>query len=180
MALEAATHIADLVNTNPPGGDFASTLDEHLRLIKNVLKTDIPFTGAVTATHLELNKLAGYTGAVPELGTVQGWTKQQYFGEATLTDAVNIVWVLDDAQTAKVTLQGNRTLDNPTTMQAGGTYLLRIIQDATGGRTLAYGTAYKFPNGLAPTLTTPANAVDLLSCVSDGTSMFCIATLDLK
>lgn len=181
MAIEGATHISELVITNPPGGDNAATADDHLRLIKAVLKTDFAsISGAVTATHTELNKLAGYTGAIPELGTVQNWAKQQYFGTTTLTDVSNIAWLAEDAQVAKVTLAGNRTLENPTTLVDGGTYILRIIQDATGSRTLAYGTAYKFPNGVTPILTTTANAIDLLSCISDGTNMFCNMILDLS
>jgi len=45
--------------------------------------------------------------------TVRAYTKQQYYGEASLTDGANISWNLDNAQTAEVTLGGNRTLDNP-------------------------------------------------------------------
>jgi len=181
MALEGATYIDELVNTNPPGGDNASTIDDHLRLIKAVLLNSFAnVSGAVTATDVELELLAGYTGVLPELGTVQSWTKQQYFGEATLTDGANIAWVVEDAQTAKVTLAGNRTLTNPTTIVAGGTSILRILQDATGSRTLAYGSAYKFPGGVTPTLTTAASSTDLLSCYSDGTNMYCIMTLDVK
>lgn len=181
MALEAATHISELVITNPPGGDAASTIDEHLRLIKSVLKTDFSaISGAVTSTHVELNKLTGYTGAIPELGTVQAWAAQQYFPTSTLTDGVAIDWNLDAAQVAKVTLGGNRTLNAPTNMNDGGTYILRINQDPTGGRTLSFNAVYKFASGIAPTLTTAGSAVDLLSCTSDGTNMFCTVILDVK
>lgn len=105
------------------------------------------------------------------------YTKQQNFGTATLTDGANIAWNLDDGQSAKVTLGGNRTLDNPTNMIDGGTYILRVIQDATGSRTLGFGTAYKWPGGTPPTLTTTANAVDILSFVSDGTNMYGVSQL---
>lgn len=181
MALEAATFIDELVNTNPPGSDDASTIDEHLRLIKAVLLNSFAnISGAVTATDVELNLLAAYTGAIPEVGTVQAWTRQQYFPEIALTDGTTIDWDLDVEQTAKVTLGGNRTLAAPTNMKAGGTYLLRIIQDGTGTRTLAYNSVFKFVSGLAPILTTDINAVDLLSCTSNGTNMYCVISLDLK
>jgi hypothetical protein len=100
------------------------------------------------------------------------WAKQEYFGTATLTDAANIAWNLTDAQVAKVTLGGNRTLDNPTNMKDGGVYILRVIQDGTGTRTLAYGTAYKWPGGVAPVVTATAGAVSILYFVSDGTNMY--------
>lgn len=96
---------------------------------------------------------------------------QQYFAEATLTDAASIAWNLNTAQTAKVTLTDNRTLANPTNMKAGATYILRIIQDATGTRTLAYGSAYLFPSAATPTLSLGAADVDLISFYCDGTSM---------
>jgi hypothetical protein len=113
-------------------------------------------------------------------GTVRSYTKQQRFGEASLSDGANISWNLDNAQTAAVTLGGNRTLDNPTNMQAGATYILRVEQDSSGSRTLAYGNAYKWPGGTAPVLTTTGGATDILSFYSDGTSMFGNATLDLQ
>lgn len=112
--------------------------------------------------------------------TVRAYTKQQYYGEASLSDVANISWNLDNAQTATVTLGGNRTLDNPTNMHAGATYILRVEQDSTGSRTLAYGTAYMFPGGTDPVLTTTALATDILSFYCDGTNMHCVATLDSK
>ncbi len=114
------------------------------------------------------------------LATVNAWTKQQYFAKAALTDGVNIAWNLDNAQTAAVTLAGNRTLDNPTNMKDGAHYTLKVVQDATGSRTLAYGSAYKWPSGVAPTLTTTASAVDLLTFWSDGTYMYGAAVKDLR
>jgi len=116
----------------------------------------------------------------PDITTTQTWTAQQHFSEATLVDGATISWDLDTEQTATVTLAGNRTLNSPSNLNAGGTYILRIVQDSTGTRTLGYGSVYKFPSGIAPTLTTDANATDLLSCYSDGTNMYCNMTLDVS
>ena len=49
MALETATHINDLVITNPAGGDDLSLGDDHIKLIKQCLKTDLPLTAPATA-----------------------------------------------------------------------------------------------------------------------------------
>lgn len=103
------------------------------------------------------------------------FTAQQNFVEATLTDGATINWNMNTQQAAKVTLGGNRTLANPTNLVAGGTYILRVIQDGTGSRTLGFGTAYKWANGIAPTLSTAAGAVDLLSFYSDGTNLYGVA-----
>lgn len=65
MALETGSFTSDLVITNPTGADAKSTADDHLRLIKTVIKnTWANITGAVTATHTELNRLVGITSNV--------------------------------------------------------------------------------------------------------------------
>jgi hypothetical protein len=89
----------------------------------------------------------------------------------TLTDAATITWNTTLGTVATVTLGGNRTISNPTNLRVG-TYMLIVKQDATGSRTLTWGTAYKFPAGVKPTLTTTANAIDLISFFCDGTNMF--------
>ncbi len=42
MALESATYISGLVDTNPAGSDAISQGDDHIRLIKTVLKNTLP------------------------------------------------------------------------------------------------------------------------------------------
>ena len=68
MALEDLTgtkYIDDLVATNPAAGDNVSEGDDHIRGIKNVLKTTFPnIDGAVNATDTELNYVDGVTSAI--------------------------------------------------------------------------------------------------------------------
>lgn len=91
--------------------------------------------------------------------------------EQTLTDGANISWDADSGHAAVVTLGGSRTLDNPTNLVVG-TMVLRVVQDGTGSRTLAYGSAYKWSGGTAPTLTLTGAAVDLLTFYCDGTNLY--------
>jgi hypothetical protein len=49
-------------------------------------------------------------------------------------------------------------------------YRLFLKQDSTGGRTAGW-TGFKWPGGVAPTLSTGANAVDIFDFYYDGTSM---------
>ena len=105
-------------------------------------------------------------------GTATDFTAQQNFISQSLTDGASISWNLASQQNAHVTLGGNRALANPTNLKNGGTYILRVVQDATGSRTLSYGSVYKWPGGVAPTLSTAANAIDILTFVSDGTNMY--------
>jgi len=83
----------------------------------------------------------------------------------TLTDAATIAVDMSTSCNFTVTLGGNRTLGNPTGMVTGQTGSIFIVQDGTGGRTLAYSSNWEFPNGTAPTLSTAAGAVDRLDYI---------------
>lgn len=110
-------------------------------------------------------------------GTVGQFTAQQNFPAATLTDGATISWNLNSQQVASLTLGGNRTLSNPTNLVNGGTYALIVKQDATGNRTLSYGTAFKWMGGITPALSSTANATDILVFISDGTYLYGVANL---
>ena len=80
-----------------------------------------------------------------------------------------------------VILDGNYTLGNPTNATVGQSGVVYIVQDGTGSRTLGVGTHWHFPAGTAPTLTTTANAVDVLAfSVRTSTSIAANAILDVK
>jgi len=68
MALEDLTgtkYIDDLNSSNPAAGDNVSEGDDHIRGIKNVLKTTFPsIDGAITATDTELNYVDGVTSSI--------------------------------------------------------------------------------------------------------------------
>jgi hypothetical protein len=90
------------------------------------------------------------------------FTKAQRGSITTLTDGATITPDFSLNNHYEVTLGGNRTLANPTNVVAGQSGVIRVVQDGTGSRTLAYGSNWKFSNGAAPVLTTTINAVDLL------------------
>lgn len=94
----------------------------------------------------------------------------------SLTDASTIAINFSAGIDFTVTLGGNRTLGNPSNMKVGQTGCIFIVQDATGSRTLAYASNWKFAGGSAPVLTTAANAVDML-CYFVRSSTFVIGTL---
>lgn len=62
---DTAAHIGDLDATYPPGGESRKTADNIFRHIKTVLKTDLAeIKGPVTASHTQLNYMAGVTANV--------------------------------------------------------------------------------------------------------------------
>ena len=95
----------------------------------------------------------------------QSFSKAQRGAIVTLTDGATITPDFATANNFTVTLAGNRTLANPTNLTAGQTGSIFIVQDGTGSRTLAYGSYYDFVSGVAPTLSTGANAIDRIDYV---------------
>ena len=117
-------------------------------------------------------------GATDLTATAREYTKTQNFNMTTLTDGSTISWDLSQNQVATVTLEGNRTLDAPSNQVAGSTYILIVVQDGTGSRTLATSNAaFLWPGGTEPTLTTTAAAIDVLTFVSNGSKMLGVAQL---
>lgn len=79
-----------------------------------------------------------------------------------------------------LTLTGNLTLDNPTTEQVGQSGFIAFIQDATGSRTLTLGSEYLNAGGTAPTLSTAANAIDIVGYCVVGTGQILLGSALLE
>lgn len=96
------------------------------------------------------------------INNVRTWNAQQPFGNGTLTDGATITWDLDKYPVANVTLGGDRTIEF-INARAGGTYLLKVIQDPTGTRLLTWDSAIFWAGGTAPTLSTTGAFYDVFS-----------------
>lgn len=95
----------------------------------------------------------------------------------TLTDGATITPDFAADCNFTVTLGGSRTIANPTNITAGQSGSIFIVQDATGSRTLNWGSFWDFPGGTAPTLSTAANAVDRVDyIVRSSTSIHTVFT----
>ena len=111
------------------------------------------------------------------------WLAQQTPMNGTLTDGATVDWNGDtNGQSVKLTLGGNRTMNAPTNINEYAAYVIRVIQDGTGSRTLAWNSAFKFAGGTAPTLTTTASAVDVFTFIGGGSNvLYCVGqTMDVK
>lgn len=96
------------------------------------------------------------------LGASQTWTKAQRGAISALTYAATITPDFSQSNNFSLTLTGSATLATPTNIVPGQSGIIAISQDAIGNKTLAFGSAWKFQGGVAPSLTTTANAVDHL------------------
>jgi len=115
-----------------------------------------------------------YDADTAKTDVAQTFTAAQRGAYVTLTDAATIATDLSLGNQFQVTLGGNRTLGAPTNVVAGQSGVIRVVQDGTGSRTLAYNSVFKFPGGTAPTLTTTANAVDLLAYHVESTTRIAV------
>lgn len=137
MAIESAAFISDLNTSNPPGSDPVGQADDHIRLLKSVLKATFPnLTGAVSVTQSQLN-----TALVPT-GSILLWSGA--------TSSIPSGWALCNGQTvAKTDGSGNITtpdLTNKFVVCAGTSYSV----GATGGA-----------SSVTPTITLTNQAVTL-------------------
>ena len=96
----------------------------------------------------------------------------------SLTDAASIAIDMGLGNNFAITLAGNRTLSAPTNVTPGQTGYIYVVQDGTGSRTLAFNSAYIFVSGTAPTMSTGANAIDLL--IYNAKTTTAITTLVVK
>ncbi len=107
----------------------------------------------------------------------------------TLTDGAEIAWQANQGYSYQVTIAGNRLMLNPSDMTIGARYTLLVIQDGTGGRSLTWGSAYRFPSAqfadspspvsdraIVPTLSSAPGSHTILEFWSDGTHLSLVAT----
>lgn len=78
-------------------------------------------------------------------------------------------------------LAGATTMANPTNMVPGQSILLDLVQDATGGRLVAWGSFWKFPGGIAPVLSTAPGRRDVIvGEVISATEILCGVLADVR
>jgi len=86
-----------------------------------------------------------------------------YQSEVTVAFSSNITFNFATFNAAVVTLSTNISSQSLTNVIPGKAGTIRFIQDATGGRTTVWNTFFKWNGGVAPILSTNANAVDILN-----------------
>ena len=128
----------------------------------------------------------GGTGA----GTLAGASIVTYTGTETLTNktltnptvtnyvetpysansSTAITLALTNGTVQIITLTGNATITMPTAT-SGKSFIMFLKQDATGSRTVTWSTV-KWAGGTAPTITSTASRMDILSFFADGTNWY--------
>lgn len=129
--------------------------------------------GALQVTESQVTDLKAYalTTAVQANTTLIGAKYDKPGLSTTAASGANHAFDLDSSRTHKLVLTANCTV-TLINAEAGETFDLILVQDATGGRNITWPANVKWPGNTAPTLTATANAVDLVRLVFDGTDFF--------
>ena len=154
---------------------------------------DAALSTAVTALATGNAALASGNAALVDLdgkydktgGPISGpvVVQSQSIGEPEVTPLASGVIVLDFSagNNFEFTLVDSSTLGAPISPSGGQCGAITVRQDGTGSRTLAYSGGWQFAGGTAPTLTTTASGVDVLSYyVTSPTEIQTIASLDFQ
>jgi hypothetical protein len=112
---------------------------------------------------------------VAVVNTAQEYTAAHNFNATTLTSGNSIAWDLAANQVARLVLSTNGTMADASNKVDGSVYILLVTQ-GTGSNTLAWNATYKWPSGTAPTLTTGSAKSDIFTFISNGTSLFGVAS----
>jgi hypothetical protein len=118
-------------------------------------------------------KNVGTSGdAVPLLNRANTFSKAQTFDPVDLTFGASIAWDWSKGPIARLRMTDDGALAAPTgTNSKAGTWSVFIRQDDVGGRTLTLDAVYLPPSGEPIELSPDPNSLDVLTCVSDGTSI---------
>ena len=141
MTVETALYPTQLNTTLPTSSDFVSEGDDHLRLLKTVVKTTFPnVAGAVSASQVELNYVTGVTSPIQAQidtkGAIAGqtWTGAHVFsGTAAVPTLAQGTNTTGAASTAFVQAEWATRLPNYTTpITASSTELNRLVGVTSG------------------------------------------------
>ena len=98
-----------------------------------------------------------------------------------LSDGATITIDMATACHHSVTLGGNRTFAAPSNQVVGQSGSIFITQDGTGSRTASFNSAFKFIGGVAPSLSSAANATDRIDYIIKASNVIqCAVSLDIK
>ena len=166
MTVETASYISQLDATLPLPGDKKREGDNHLRLVKTVLKTQFPNfgTAAMTATTTELNYVVGVTSGIQsQINTKATKAGDTYTGAHDFTGAT---------PTVPTATAGDSSSKAASTAFVGSTAFSSALPGQTGnaGRTVrtdgtsaAWGSIYGSPQVISTNTTAATGTAYLLT-----------------
>jgi hypothetical protein len=149
--------------------EFNNIINDYNGNIKNA---NIASDAAIEASKLDSNILTTTnTKTVTNKTLAKPKLIQPYTDIVTATDGATITFDLSQGHIQQVTLGGNRTL-TISNAQVGSAFALKLIQDASGNRTVTWFSTIKWAGGVAPTLTPTANKADWFGFICTGANTY--------
>jgi hypothetical protein len=135
--------------------------------------SDDPTTGTQVGNRLynDNRYVASNDTTIVRTNVASADTQQKWFQAVQISGSGAIDWNCNTEQVKILSLTGSSTVNAPTNMKAGGTYVLIIKY--TGSYTITnWASAFKWVNGVKPVLTSTINATDIITFICDGTYMY--------
>jgi hypothetical protein len=149
MALESGTYISQLNSSNPTTSDDVAEGDDHLRLIKAVLKNQfsgLTGTTAISSSEAELNIMDGVTATATELNYLDITTLGTSADSKALTQASGVVTIAGDVvvsgTTPKVTIGDAGTEDTMLVFDGNAVDYRVGLDDGTDNLEIGVGSAH--------------------------------------
>jgi len=152
----ASTDVGEQVLFEDGTGDPANYFNNNIKFSGDVKVGSATITEDTTNNQLKINDQVVSFGKTT-IGSTQIVASDTFKGA---TDSVLLDF--NTFQNFIITLDGSITLANPSTENVGQTGIMVFIQDGSGSRTLTLGGDYESVGGSGITLSTGANAVDIL------------------
>lgn len=130
-----------------------------------IVDVSVPETKKITKANFKADMILNAAGE---------FTKNQNLDSVTLAiSGGNVAVDFETDGNAKLTLDENATLLTPSNLVDGRAIWLKVIQDATGSRTLSFNAAYDFA-GNDSAVNATANAETYYVFWTDGTSVYAL------
>ena len=152
----ASTDVGEQILFEDGTGDPANYFNNNIKFSGDVKVGSATITEDTTNNQLKINDQVVSFGKTT-IGATQIVASDTFKGA---TDSVLLDF--NTFQNFIITLDGNITLANPSTENVGQTGVMVFIQDGSGSRSLTLGGDYESVGGSGITLSTGANAVDIL------------------
>lgn len=185
-AVQSGDSLGEFLFRGYDGSTYETTAEIEVEATEN-------FGASNEGTHIEIKATANGDTSRTTYLTIGGASEIELggyldanahaIGDSTLTDNGNsgsadtIDWGVGNNQESTLTANCTYTFTAPSVK---GRFSLIVKQDATGSRTVTWPAAVKWPGGTAPTLSTAANAVDIISFLYDGTNYYGVDTLNFS
>ena len=169
----ASTDVGEQILFEDGTGDPANYFNNNIKFSGDVKVGGATITEDTTNNQLQINnQVISFNRSV--LGATQIVASDTFKGA---TDSVLLDFNVH--QNFIITLDGNVTLANPTTENVGQTGIMVFIQDGSGSRSLTVASDYETVGGAGITLSTAANATDIVPYIVIASNRILLGTPQL-